>query len=203
MTDIQDNGSTLNESVKRLNETATTLASVLQQVDQNQILLVTLQHTAIDNKNAISRSSTKEELLNEVKRLVLQRNRDTRKTKTVVFASAVVSLSLIVVSFVMQQNFNTERHRASENFAKISQSVCEERSQTWDAMQEFIATQKTQVVADPSIPAADKTKMLTAYNKVLKSFPDVDCSKLGTGLAVQETPLNGISGYSQYNLAIR
>ena len=174
MTTAEDRA--LADSVDKLNDTASSLTALIKIVDKNQKLLVENQEATLDNMDAISLRSTKEELLKEVNRLALERKRDQKKTKRNIFGTFFISLILIVVTIFTTQEFQAARHDANSAYAQANQEICVQRSITWDAMQKWITTQRDfleqDVVSDPAL----KVKRIAAYDELLKSFPDVDCT---------------------------
>lgn len=171
-----DDDRALVDSVEKLNDTASSLTALMKIVDKNQQLLVRNQEATLENTDAISLRSTKEELLAEVDRLAVERRKDRTKTKFTVIGSFFISVLLIVATFATTQEFKNARHDANAAYAVASRNVCEQRSATWDAMQNWIRVQKgfleKDVVSDPAL----KKQRLAAYDALLKSFPDVDCA---------------------------
>ena len=189
-------------SVETLNETARTLASVLTQVEHNQMLLVTLQGVTNNHTTAISRSSTKAELLGEVNRLAGERRRDQHRTRVLITACTIGLLVLVGGVGGALQQFKQSRAEANTTYSQIAEDVCVQRSQTWDALQAFLTTQRAAVAADASISAPDKAALVATYTRLMGSIAEVDCDKLGTGLASTVPPLPAGLG-SGANLAKR
>jgi hypothetical protein len=186
--------------LESLDETARTLSAVLTQVEANQLLLLTLQGVAKEHTTALSLSSTKAELVAEVKRQTRARARDKRRNQVLVgTCTLVLAILLGGLAFTFQQ-FKTARHDANVSYSQMARDVCQQRSVTWDAMQTYIRTQRAILVADMTTDPALKPKRLAAYDQMLKSFPDVDCAQLGTGLASTVPPLPTGLGFSS-NLA--
>jgi hypothetical protein len=172
----QPDDSSLTNSVEKLNDTAVSLTALMKIVDKNQQLLVENHEATLENTDAISLRSTKEELLNEVQRLAIERKKDRLKTKLTVGGSFFVSLLLILAIFLTANEYKSSRKDANTAYAQAAQSICLQRNKTWDAMHVWIAAQKSLEVSNSSITPELRARRIVALDKLLKSFPDVDCS---------------------------
>lgn len=186
MTSVNDQE--LNNSVRKLNDTAASLVALMQIVDKNQTLLLENREVTEANTGAISLRSTKAELLKEVDRLAVERKKDRTKTKLTVGGSFFISLLLILAIFLTTSEYKKARNDANTQYAQSAQSICEQRGQTFDAIQKWIEDLKALLIQDKLSNPALKPKRLAAYDNLLKSFPDVDCS-IGSSL----TSMNSMS----------
>lgn len=185
------------DSVLKLNDTAGSLAALVKVVGNTQKLLVANQGAATENAEAISLRSTKQELLDEVKRLAAERKKDRLKTKLTVGGSFFVSILLIFAIALTVTEYKSARNDANVAYSQAAMNVCLQRSSAWEAMQAWINTQRLLEADNPYIDEAFRAKRIAALDELLKRFPDVDCS-IGSALTTLVPPVSG--GYQDDSL---
>lgn len=174
MTDSSDQ--TLAASVERLNDTASSLTALMRIVDKNQKLLVDTQAATLENTDAISLRSTKEELVAEVDRLAGERKKDRTKTKISILASLLISGIFIGATAYTTNEFRNARHEANIEYSQAAKSVCEQRNETWAAMTKWLKAERGAIVQNSVILPVEKAEQLAAYDELLSSLPIVDCN---------------------------
>ena len=117
----------LARSVNGLSATAATLASVLDVVQKNQAQLVGLERTAEANVSAISKSSTKVELLGQVARLGKEREQDKSRVKWTIIGALLISLSLIGNNFVPFTVFKNDRRALAPPYSTLAATATRPR----------------------------------------------------------------------------
>lgn len=194
MTEVEHKDDSLIDSIKRLNTTAKALSDVLTTVTRTQETLVKLQRDTDENTDAITLRSTKQELLNEVVRIKKERKQDKLRSKLTVGVAFFISTLLIGSIWLTTNEYKNARKGASLAYSTANMNVCEQRSSTWAAMQKWIATQRTLESANISIDAEFKAKRIAALDKLLESFPTIDC-RIGSVLTSMPHP-TGLGTFS-------